>query len=64
MQDGAALGNAPPQGLALVSCGDAAAPEVKVPALLPGAPGYVAPSGPLPVYTQPEPRGRLGSGWV
>ncbi len=60
MQDGAAVGRAPPEGLARVSCGGAGAPEVAVPALLPGAPGYVAPPGALPAYVQAEPRGRLG----
>ena len=61
MQDGVAVSNAPPEGLPVVACGTDAA-QVTVPALLPGAPGYVAPAGPLPAYTQPSPRGRLGCG--
>ena len=60
MRGGEVVAGPPPEGLAVVSCGEAGAAKVMVPALLPGARGYVAPAGPLPAYAQESPRGRLG----
>ncbi len=59
MRGGEALAGPPPAGLEVVSCGEAGAAEVMVPALLPGAREYVAPAGPLPAYVQESPKGRL-----
>ncbi len=61
MHDDKAISEAPPDGLPVMSCGAPVAPEIVVPALLPGAPGYVAPPGAmLPVFIQQAPSGRLG----
>jgi len=60
MHDGAPIGKGGMAGVPVVACGALDTAEVAVPALLPGAPGYEAPNGPLPFYTQASPKGRLG----
>lgn len=55
------IGPAPDGAPADMACGGVGAPQRAVPALLPGAPGYVAPpGGEVPVFVQSSPQGRLG----